>query len=221
MDTNLKAALASSAPSFTVLRAELPDGEGTYVLRFVQAGQVQIGAESYVDEDARFGAIESVSSISEGVDAQASNAHFILRGAADAGVQMLASPRSQRSPVTIHQGAVDEATGAVIGTELLFRGELNYSVVVADETARLIRVELITEEARQLEPNHERRLSHTFHQSVWPGELGLIHVTGVTQKDFWRVRKPSVSYSGGGGAQYGGGGIGIGDAPGFSSRAIL
>lgn len=210
MDMNLKAALASSAPSFTVLRAELPDGAGTYVLRLVQAGQIQIGQEAYVDEDARFGAIDKISSVSEGIDAQATTAHVVFHAPKDAGIEILAAPRTQRAPITIEQGAVHPVTGATIGTELLFRGEINYSVLVGTEDARQVRVELITEEARQLEPNDERRLSHSFHQAVWgPGELGLIHVTGVTQKDFWRVPKPSITYGGGGG-YFGGGGIGGG-----------
>lgn len=226
MDLNLKTALASGlAPTFTVLRAELPGGAGTDVLRLVQAGQVQIGAESYIDEDARFGAIESVSSVSEGIDTQVTTAQVVFHAPSDAGVEILAAPRTQRSPITIHQGAVDPATGAVIGTELLFRGEINFSVVVATEHARQVRVELITEEARQLEANDERRLSHAFHQSIWPGELGLIHVTGVAQKDFWRIRKPSISYGGGGaggsgGGGYAGGGGGSGGVENLYERAV-
>lgn len=205
MDPNLKAALGQPARTFTAVRAELPDGAGTYVLRLLNGGQAVLNGETYLGLDDRFGAIDKVSSISDGVKSEATTASLVLKTATADAIEILAHPKTQGAPVFIWQGAIDTDTGGVFGVELLFRGEVNYSVLVADEDTRAVRVELITEEARALEPNDERRLSHAFHESVWPGEFGLFHVTGVTEKDFWRVRKPSVTYGGGGGGGLRGG----------------
>lgn len=205
MDPILKAALGQPARTFTAVRGELPDGAAP--LRLLNGGQAVIAGETYLGRDDRFGAIDKISPISDGVKSEATTASLVLRTATAEAIEVLANPKTQGTPITITQGAIDTDTGGVFGVELLFRGEINYAVLVADEEMRAVRVELITEEARALEPNDERRLSHSFHQSVWPGELGLVHVTGVTQKDFWRIRKPSVSYGGGGG---GGGRLGGG-----------
>lgn len=207
MDPIMKAALGHPARTFTAVRAELPDGETDYVLRLLNGGQAVVAGETYHGLDDRFGAIDKITSISDGVKSEATTVSLILRTATAEAIETLANPRTQGAPITITQGVIDTDTGGVYGVELLFRGEINYSVLVADEDTRAVRVELITEEARALEPNDERRLSHSFHQSVWPGEMGLTHVTGVTEKDFWRVRKPSVTYGGGGGGGSLGGGV--------------
>ncbi|MGQ2989524.1 hypothetical protein [Brevundimonas sp.] len=207
MDVALKNALAGPARTFTAVRMELPDvGGETYVVRLLNGGQALIDGEAFTGRDARFGTLDSVGTLSDGMDTQASSASLILLTADDAALAMLVSPKAQGSPVLIRQGAVDTATGATLGVETLFRGELNYGVVVADESRRAVRLELITEEARALEPNDERRLSPAFHKACWPGELGMDHVTGVAEKDYWRLRKPAVSYGGGGFGGTGNGG---------------
>ena len=204
MDPILKAALAQPARTFTSVRIALPDGEDTYVIRLLNGGQAVIAGETFTGRDARFGTLDSTSSFSDGIDDQATTGHVVLRPATDEAIELLASPLAQGSPVEIMQGAIDTATGGVYGVELLFRGEINYGALAADEDNRVLRLELVTEEARALEPNDERRLSHSFHTSVWPGELGLSYVTGVIQPDFWRIRKPAMSYGGGYGGGYGG-----------------
>lgn len=210
MDIGFKAALGFPARTFTLLRMSVPGEGGDYVVRLTNGGQVVTGGETYHGRDATFGSVDSISPIRDGVDAEVTTAQVVMIPAEDQAIETLANPRTQGASVRIVQGAIDTDTGAVFGTDLLFRGEINYSTLVADETGRAVKVELITEEARQLEPNDERRLSHSFHQSVWPGETGLIHATGVTEKDFWRVRKPagSGSFTTGGGAGGGAGGGG-------------
>ena len=196
MDPTLKAAWAQPARTFTAVRIELPDGEDTYVVRLLNGGQAVLSGETFTGRDSRFGTIESVSNFSDGIDDQATTGHIVLRPATDEAIEVLASPLAQGAPVEVFQGAIDTDTGGVYGVELLFRGEINYGALAADEDNRVMRLELVTEEARALEPNDERRLSHSFHQSIWPGEMGLSHVTGVIQRDFWRIRKPAMSYGG-------------------------
>lgn len=206
MDANLKAALASRAPTtFTAVDLTLPGDPSDYELKLVQGGSVDIEGTIYTGKDATYGAFSEIGTISDGVDSSATTASLVLMPPSEEALAELANPLIQGAPITIRQGAVDRETGESIGTELLFRGEVNQPVLMVTGDMRAIRLDLITEEARQLEPNDERRLSHAFHQSVWgSGELGLIHVTGVTQKDFWRVDKPSLGVVGGGGGGAGG-----------------
>ncbi|WP_312814463.1 hypothetical protein [Brevundimonas sp.] len=211
MDALMKAALEQPARTFTAVRIQVPDGETTYVLRLLNGGQAAFGGEVYTGHDDRFGSIDKIGSFSDGIDGQATTGNIVLRPQSAEAIALLSNPLTQGAQVEIRQGVIDTDTGGVYGVDLLFQGEINHTVLLADENSRSLRIELITEEARALEPNDERRLSHAFHSDVWPGELGLIHVTGVPQKDFWRIRKPSISYSySGGGGGYGGGG-GFGD----------
>jgi hypothetical protein len=45
-----------------------------------------------------------------------------------------------------------------------------------------------TQAERQLEPNADWRLNHSFHSLIWASETGLIYVDGVTRKKEWRER---------------------------------
>ena len=47
---------------------------------------------------------------------------------------------------------------------------------------------ILEEAERQLEANADWRLNNSFHQLIWPGELGLSFVDGVTRKLTWRER---------------------------------
>jgi hypothetical protein len=104
-------------------------------------------------------------------------------------------PVEQGSLVTIHLGTVNPATGLLIGEpELLFRGELDQPRLASGQSQTLI-FDCITEEARMLEPNEEQRLTDSFHQSVWPGELGYDKVTELEQTVFWRADDPRGAIS--------------------------
>lgn len=200
MDSALKAALAQPARTTTLVHLELPSGD----VFLSSGGQVEHDAETYHGRDAVFGVVDEIGAITDGIDGQASTGSLTLTPASGDAVLALADPEAQASPVTIWQGAVDDGDGSLIGVEPLFRGELNYASTVTGAETGQVRLELITEEARQLEPNDERRLSHSFHAATWPGELGLEHVTGITLPDFWRATRPRVTAASGGGL--GGGG---------------
>lgn len=201
MDSGLKAALELPVVhSATLVHIELPGDPDPYDLRLSSGGQQTFGGYAYTGLDTTFGALGSVRGLSDGVGNEVSSASMVLHPKSDAAIEVLASPGTQDSPVVIRQATIDPDDGSLIGTEQLWAGAVNYAVLVADANQRSLRVELVTDEARALERNDERRLSHSFHQSVWPGELGLVHVTGVAEKDFWRVDKPNPStYAGGGG----------------------
>lgn len=210
MDSALKTALQSPNPTTcTLVEIELPEA----TLRLTNGGFVIWGSNAFISADAAYGSLDSVDTVSDGTEAQTSAARVVLLPYEDAALATLAHPDAQRSPIRIWQGAVNQSTGALIGEpEPLFIGILDYVTVSVSEDSREAIIEAITEASLQTETNAERRLNHAFHQSCWPGELGLAYVTGIERrKVYWRVESPrgAVQY-GGGGAGSGGGGFGGG-----------
>lgn len=187
MDAGLIAALEGIAPTEVILvTVELP----SKTVRWTNGGFVVWGSDTYHVRDDDYGLLDSVSEIEDGTEAQAMTCSLtILPPDMDAVMSLGADPEVQGSVVTVHLGAVNPATGLLIGEpELLFRGEYDQPRLGV-ETLSLV-IDCITEASRMLEPNDERRLTDSFHQSVWPGELGYEFVSNVTRSIPWREDSP-------------------------------
>lgn len=191
MDASYKTALqGASFISFTAVSIALPGG----TVRLVSGGTVSIGGNVYAVEDSTFGQLRMVEGIEDGADGQASRATITLLPPTSSAIATISAPAAQGSAIVIYQGAVDPATGLVIGTpETLFTGELDYPHVDITEGGWQLVLECGTEEGRLLEPNHERKLSDAFHQMIWPGELGLSYVTRTVRKIYWRASDPATA----------------------------
>ena len=149
------------------------------------------GPETYFDLHPSCGTLDSVPSIKDGADSQTTRVEIILLPISDVAVAALGSPSAQGSRVQWWEGAVDWATGGLIGEpELKFDGEIDRARFTVGETWSLA-LECGTQAERQLEPNEDWRLNDAFHRLTWPGELGLANVTNVTTKDEWRERPES------------------------------
>lgn len=186
MDSSLVTALQGQAPTLVhLVTVTLADA----TVRWLDAGGsgfVVWGANTYKAEDATYGALGAIGAIEDGADGQATvcDLTILCDGTAMA---LWIDPEEQGAPVTIHLGAVAPSTGLLIGEpELLFRGELDQPRISSGQGQSLV-FDCITEEARMLEPNEEQRLTSSFHESVWPGELGYAFVTDLLQKVFWRA----------------------------------
>jgi hypothetical protein len=188
MDSALKTALEGAAPvTFTAVSIALNGGA---TIRLVSGGLVTIDGNAYAAEDSTYGTLGSVETIGDGADGQATRATITLLPPSSAAIAAIAAATAQGSPVYVYQGAVNPSTGALIGVETLFRGELDFGRLQVGSSYALI-MECGTEEGRLLEENAERKLSDSFHQAVWPGELGLEFVTTVTRKIYWRANDPA------------------------------
>lgn len=188
MDAALKAELAGAAPTtFTAVSISLPG----YTLRLVSGGVVTFGGNTYESEDATYGSLSMVETIEDGADGQATRCTITVLPPSSAAIAALAAATVQGSQVIVYQGAVTPSTGAVVGIEELFRGELDYPHHSVAEGAYFTALECGTEEGRLLERNDERKLSSAFHERIWPGELGLRNVTRLTRKIYWRANDPA------------------------------
>ena len=190
MDAALKNALAAPAPLlFGALKIELPD----YTLRLLDGSAVlQIGSEIYSGIDATFGTIAALSPLGEDMDDSAPEVTVTLFPPDISAAAVLSHPHMQGSVATIMVGAVDAATGAVIGSpEVLFLGEIDVPVIATAENGeRTVEFTIVSVFERLFEVEEGQRASNGWHQSIWPGELGLDHMTGTDVNLYWGVKPP-------------------------------
>lgn len=194
MDASLVTALQQKATiKASFVRLDLASGpicltDGGFAV--LDAGEGE-GPETYFGRHPTYGVLSSVPSIKDGADSQTTRVEIVLLPNSDVAVAALAHPTAQGTRVQWWEGAVDWATGGLIGQpELKFEGEIDRARFSVGETWSLA-LECGTQAERQLEPNEDWRLNDAFHRIVWPGEMGLANVTNVTTKDEWRERPES------------------------------
>jgi len=196
VDATLKTELATASPTtFTAVSIALPGG----TIRLVSGGTVVIGGNTYSAYSSTYGSLSMVPAIGDGADGSVSRATITLLPASGTAIADLTATNAQGSVVVIYQGAINEATGAVIGTaETLFTGELDNCLFLGGPGGWSLEIECGTEEGRLLEPNEEWVLSDAFHKVVWPGELGMENVSALPRKVYWRSSDPGAIRTGGG-----------------------
>lgn len=191
MDAAHAAAMAQPSPiKATLVRFDLPGAplcltDGGFAVFDSGEGR---GAEVYVDQHPVYGVLDSVPSMKDGADAETPRLDMILLPATQTGGAALASPTLQGVRVQWWEGAIDFATGSLIGQPLLkFDGEMDRARLTVGASWSLA-IECGTQAERQLEPNEDWRLNDAFHRLCWAGEMGLSNVTNITMKDEWRSR---------------------------------
>ncbi len=192
MDASLVAALQGPAPTVChLVELVLPSG----TVRLTDAGVVAYGGQTYAGDHPTLGALSSISGLRDGATNTTTRVDLVMLPRSDQAVADLTDPLAQGARVRVWFGAVDPATGAMIGEpELKFDGELDKAGFSVGSSWS-ITLECGTQAERQLEPNDDWRLNHPFHSSIWPGETGLIYVTDVVKKTYWRSEGPAaISY---------------------------
>ena len=143
---------------------------------------------TFTGKDGTFGTISAVETISDGFGDSAPAVSITFLPASDAAAADLAAPTMQGSPVYIYAGAVNPVTGAVIpDPHLLALMELDVPTLHKETNSRSLEYECVSVFERLFETDEGARLAPGFHKSIWPGELALDEITGVTQTIFWGV----------------------------------
>lgn len=193
MDTDLVTAFQAPAPTkCSLVRFDLPGGalcltDGGFAV--FDAGEGE-GEETYLGRHPVYGAIGALPPIKDGAEAQTTRWEPVILSASDTAAAALASPTIQGIRVQWWEGAIDRATGLLIGEpEVKFDGEFDRARFSVGDSWSLT-MECGTQAERQLEPNADWRLNHSFHNLIWD-EDGLIFVDGVTRKKEWRERPES------------------------------
>ncbi|MGI4880962.1 MAG: hypothetical protein ACRYG4_26165 [Janthinobacterium lividum] len=186
-----KAALsAGSALLFGAVEVDLPG----YTLRLLDgAATLVIGGNVFTASDPIYGAISALHDLADGAGDEAPSYSIDFLPPSDTAAATLASAAMQGSAVKFYLGAVDRVTGLVIpDPEVIVLAELDVPTLTWDATSRLLTWTVTSVFERFFDVEEGQRLSDSFHQYVWPGELGLQFVTGVTQPVYWGLAAPSV-----------------------------
>jgi hypothetical protein len=182
----LDANLRGPAPLvFGAISIDLP---GASVNLLDGAGVLAFGGRTFVGKDDTYGAISDVENLTDGTGDSAPAFSMTLIPSGDAAAAALSGPEMQGAPVYVWMGAVDKVTGIPIpDPHLVFIGELDVPILKSDEQGRLLDYEVVSVFERLFEDDESARLSDGFHQSIFPGELGYMFVTGVAQTIYWGV----------------------------------
>lgn len=190
MDPTLKNALAQPAILlFGALKIELPD----YTLRLVDgSASVIITGETYVGQDPTFGTIVSLSELSEEIGDSAPEVTVTLFPTDLASTAVLANPTMQGSVARLMVGALDPISGIAIGVpETIFLGEIDVPKVQVDQNGmRTVELTIVSVFERLFEVEEGQRATNGWHQSIWPGELGLEFMTGTDVNLYWGAKPP-------------------------------
>ena len=169
---------------FGAVQIEFP----SYSLRLIDGPGAFAAApwSTFVGRDPLFGTIESIDSISDGTGDEAPQISLTLNPSRDAAVAQLAASAMQGSRVRCWLGVVSAATGIVVPDPLLlFDGKLDVATINWGSRKRTVDYDIVSEFDRFFDLEEGIRLSDSHHQDIWPGELGLAFVTGVSETIPW------------------------------------
>jgi len=186
----LDTALSGWTPTiFGAVEIVLPN----HTLRLLTgSGVISFSGKTFTGEDATYGVIESIDPLTDGGGDEAPSLVLTLIPKSDAAAADLASAQMQGSQVSFWLGAVDPATGLVIGDPLLiFLGVLDVPKLKAGANSRLLDLEITSVFEQFFFNDDGARLNDTFHQYVWPGEAGFAFATGVTHQVYWGTDSPA------------------------------
>ncbi|MBU6167122.1 MAG: hypothetical protein KGQ52_13490 [Alphaproteobacteria bacterium] len=163
-------------------------------------GRLTLFGNSFAGRDAVFGTLGLIEELEEGGGDDAPALSLDLNPPAETAPATLRDPAMQGSPVRIWMGCVDGGTGAVVpDPDLVGQFMVDVAVLTFSEKGRRLSLQLVSALESAFDTDRGNSLSNSFHQSVWPGELGLEYVTGVAQRIYWGQRAPSPPISGAGG----------------------
>lgn len=188
VDPALQAALGQSVVTiFCAVRIALPSRP---LLLLDGAGEVSFdagyGAETFKGLDPEFGAIDTIDQISGGDGDEAPELTLGLLPVDGVAAATLASSTMQGSEVLIFIGAIDPMTGVTIGQPYLqFIGEVDVPTLSSSMGRRTVDFTIVSIFERLFMNDEGVRATDGWHQSIWPGELGLEYMTGTAETLYW------------------------------------
>lgn len=194
----MTAALAAKrAKLFGALKVELPG----HTIRLLDgSAELIIGGEKFAGIDPVYGTVSLGENFSDGDPGTAPHLTLTFYPPNGTAAAELSSAAFQGSTVTLTAGAVYRATGQVVPDPfVLFVGELDTSMITISRGKRAVPCEIVSAMERCFEQDEGARLNDGFHQSIFPGELGLSLVVVDPTSLPWGAEggRPAISTSGG------------------------
>lgn len=183
---------ALSAPTvlmFTAVKIQLPYAVTLYLLD--GPAVLTFGGNTFSGVDPTYGALAGIEALDDGIDTEAPGLKLTIAAPNKEAAEFLSDPGVQGSPVSVWEGVVDKATGLVVeDPDLVFTGEIDVPTLSFADRQRLVEYDLSSIWERFFADDEGARLSDAYHQSIFPGELGLQFVTGVTSQTYWGSNTP-------------------------------
>ena len=187
----LETALDGLAPRvFVAVKITLPDAT---VIRLLDgAGMVVIDGATYVGRDETYGVLGTIEGVTDGLGDELPALGITLLPPTNVATAAIAAPTVQGSEVIAMFGAVNPATGASIGTPyVFFAGVIDQAVLAVGKNTRSLQIECVSALEVFFEDDEGVRLTDSFHQSVWSGELGFGLITEMNEPVPWGIATAS------------------------------
>lgn len=198
MTPAMAAALQSGRAVVTGLfQLDFPSGSRRLLLGSTEA---KWGADTFKGYDVSIGHVDSGENIREDVSGQAPNTSISVVPAQGVDKSEIAGPEVQLSRARIwlaclQLNTTDKHVEVVPDPHPLFDGFVDQATINLDKNRDDVDYTFISGFDYFFEDGEGQRLNDQFHQSQYPGELGLANVTGITKKVYWGMSEPPVSQS--------------------------
>ena len=159
------------------------------------AGTVVVDSETYTGEGSH-GVLSVVESFSDGVAAEAPRVRLTMQFTDTDLIADYLDPELQGSAVTLYEGVLGADGVVVEEPEPAFVGEVDIVKVAVPFGGMTVEIDVASVFERFFDNNEGSRLSSPWHQSFWPGELGLDQVTGINCKLPWGVGGGGTGFKG-------------------------
>ena len=171
-----------------LIEANLPGGPMRLMFG---VGAITWGAKVFSDTDDTYGALAAIDAIEDGDDDEAPPFTFTMLPATDAAAAAVCNPLNQGSEVYVWLAALDPMTMRLVpDPALLGYFQWDIATLTPDAGTREVEVECVSAFDLLLEDDEGARLTDAFHESIFPGELGLANVTGLTETRYWGMATP-------------------------------
>lgn len=174
-------------------KIELPGGD----VRLCDGGFIVFDAETYTSADALLGTVASIDGLETGLSNTVPALEMVFMPPEASTPGDLAQPGWQQSRARFWIAEYDIEAGTIVGTpDLLFDGQLDQAALAVG-ASRELALTVVSLAERLFERNTGNSLTDTWHQSIWPGELGHKNATGLNTQVAWGVAGATASSSSG------------------------
>lgn len=147
---------------------------------------------TFIAKDAVYGTLSTIGQIEESIATSSPTCKITILPPTPDAIGNLSDPTYQGSLVFVWFGVVDEATGATVGLPaLIWTGRLDVAVTTEAQASRGTELTTISAFDRLFIVAEGAVLNDSFHQSIWPGETGLLWNIAALAEPTWGGSAPS------------------------------
>jgi hypothetical protein len=171
------AAQAPVATWFAALEILYP----TFALRLLDgAGVLTLFGNTYLGIDPTYGALQGIDKFSDGAADTSPVLKIVLLPPTNTAMAALAEATAQGAQVSLWVGIVNPTTGLPVSDpDLRFIGSVDVPTITIDKGVKTLELICVSAFEQFFRDDEGVRLCDSWHQSIWPGELGLQWVTAV------------------------------------------